>query len=198
MPPHPLVRRAKEFAALQKQRELGMLLRLLEKHELRTVVEIGTATGGSLYCWCRLAEPNALVVSIDLPGGRFGGGCTPERVEEMKLLFPREGQKLHLVRGDSHQRPTIDEVNELLGEREIDFLFIDGDHTYDGVKQDFETYSPRVKGGGLIVLHDILEHATVRSCRVSDFWNEIKHDYRHREITTEPLTWGGIGVLWQR
>jgi predicted O-methyltransferase YrrM len=36
----------------------------------------------------------------------------------------------------------------------IDFLFIDGDHTYDAVKRDFENYFPKVKHGGLIFFHD--------------------------------------------
>jgi predicted O-methyltransferase YrrM len=186
-----------EFAAFQKPVELSLLLRLLEKQELRTVLEIGTLAGGSLYCWCRLAEPNALIVSIDMEGGPFGGGCTPERMEEIRLLFPLENQDLHLVRGDSHDRSTLDEVTSLLGDREVDFLFIDGDHTYEGVKQDFETYSAFVKSGGMIVLHDILEHASVPDCRVSDLWNEIKDSYRHQEFTVEPHTWGGIGVLWK-
>lgn len=38
---------------------------------------------------------------------------------------------------------------------EIDFLFIDGDHSYTGVKQDFETWFPKLKKDGIIVFHDI-------------------------------------------
>lgn len=36
----------------------------------------------------------------------------------------------------------------------IDFIFIDGDHTYDAVKQDYDLYFSKVKQGGLIFLHD--------------------------------------------
>lgn len=39
---------------------------------------------------------------------------------------------------------------------EIDVLFIDGDHTYAGVKHDLETYGPLVKDGGKIVMHDVV------------------------------------------
>jgi hypothetical protein len=36
----------------------------------------------------------------------------------------------------------------------IDFLFIDGDHTYEGVKQDFELYSKILSDKGVIIIHD--------------------------------------------
>lgn len=36
----------------------------------------------------------------------------------------------------------------------IDVLFIDGDHTYEGVKDDWENFSPFVKKGGWVVFHD--------------------------------------------
>ena len=36
----------------------------------------------------------------------------------------------------------------------IDFLHIDGDHTYEGVKLDWELYSPKVRPGGYITVHD--------------------------------------------
>jgi hypothetical protein len=45
-------------------------------------------------------------------------------------------------------------VVSMFEDNEIDFLFIDGDHTYDAVSQDFELYFPKVKKGGLIFLHD--------------------------------------------
>jgi predicted O-methyltransferase YrrM len=40
--------------------------------------------------------------------------------------------------------------------KRLDFLFIDGDHTYEGVKQDFEMYTPLVRKGGLVAMHDIV------------------------------------------
>jgi predicted O-methyltransferase YrrM len=46
----------------------------------------------------------------------------------------------------------------VLNEQNLDFLFIDGDHTYKGVKEDFEMYSPLVRKGGVIAFHDITKH----------------------------------------
>jgi hypothetical protein len=200
---HPLGTRARELGAMQKPPELSMFLDFLEPHEFEAVVEIGTLSGGTLYCWCRLAEPDAVVFSIDLPGGPygvpdFGGGCSPERLEEMRQLFPRDQQTLHLLRKDSHDRSTFEEVEGLLGEKQVDLLFIDGDHTYEGVKKDFVMYSRLVKSGGLIAFHDIMQPDDTPDPGVAALWRELKDGYRHQEFTAEPLVWGGIGVLWQQ
>jgi predicted O-methyltransferase YrrM len=37
---------------------------------------------------------------------------------------------------------------------EIDLLFVDGDHSYDGCLQDIRVWLPRVKGGGMVAFHD--------------------------------------------
>jgi predicted O-methyltransferase YrrM len=194
---HPLGRRATEFGALQKPRELSELLWLVEEHRPKNVLEIGTCAGGTLYCLCRLAEPDGTIVSVDLPSGSFGGGYTEERADEIRMLFPREDQQLHLLREDSHSSATLAKVESILAGRQLDLLFIDGDHTYEGVKSDFEMYSPLAREGALIVFHDILEHPPKLGVEVDRYWNEIKAGYRHVEIVSPPRRWGGIGVLWK-
>lgn len=37
----------------------------------------------------------------------------------------------------------------------IDVLYIDGDHTYDGLMADFRCYMPCVKQGGIVLVHDV-------------------------------------------
>jgi predicted O-methyltransferase YrrM len=193
---HPLVRRAREFAVHQKPKELSELLWLVEDLRPASVLEIGTLYGGTLYCWCRLAAPDATLVSIDLPHGSYGGGYTEERAREMMSLFPRDGQQLHLLRADSHAPATLEQVKAILDGRQLDLVFIDGDLTYEGVRQDFETYSPLAGSGAVMVLHDILEHPPQSGCEVRRLWQEVKDGYRHAEFTSPPAGWGGIGVLW--
>jgi predicted O-methyltransferase YrrM len=195
---HPLTKRGSEFAALQKPQELSELLWLVEELAPRAVLEIGTYAGGTLYCLCRLARPDATIISIDLPSGRFGGGYTDERAEEMQMLFPSEQQTLKLIRDDSHLPVTLERVKEILDGRQLDLLHIDGDHTYEGVKSDFDIYSPIVREGGMIVFHDILEHGPDSGCEVATFWNEIRDDYEHVELAVVPYRWGGIGVVWKK
>ncbi len=47
---------------------------------------------------------------------------------------------------------AIDDVKKQIDK--IDFLFIDGDHNYEGVKKDWELYSPLLKSGSVIAFHD--------------------------------------------
>lgn len=193
-----IVERALEIGCFQKADELSGLVRLVGELEPRAVLEVGTCRGGTLFSWCALAHPEALVLSIDMPGGDFGGGSTDEQAEEMRKQFPRPGQAFALLRGDSHEEFTLSVVKDALGGRQLDFLFIDGDHTYEGVKLDFEMYGPLVRPGGMIAFHDVLAHPDVPECQVDQLWREIKDGYRHVEFVAEPDTWGGIGVLWQR
>jgi cephalosporin hydroxylase len=195
-----LARQALEVGADQKLGELSALVSLLKGRVLRTVVEIGTRKGGTFFAWCEIAEPDAVVASIDLPGGPFGGGYKEEKIARFRG-FARRGQRLHFLRQDSHDLATRRALIKILNGREIDFLMIDGDHTYEGVRQDLELYSPVVKNRGLIAFHDIVHHDHVPECQVDRFWSEVKDAYRHREFVSEGEdrgwgTWGGIGLLY--
>jgi predicted O-methyltransferase YrrM len=64
-------------------------------------------------------------------------------------------QTVHAVHGDSHEAEMLHRLCGALDHRPIDLLFIDGDHTYDGVRSDYSMYSPLVRRGGLIAFHDI-------------------------------------------
>jgi len=158
---------------MQSQFEIGELYQTVLRRRPKVAVEIGTCHGGTLYLWCQAAAPRATIISIDLPEGEFGGGYPACRAEFYQA-FANPGQEIHLVRADSHSPKTAAQVQQLLGGREIDFLFIDGDHTYAGVKQDFELYRPLVAKNGLIALHDIAPRADEPRIEVWKFWQELK------------------------
>ncbi|WP_019616970.1 class I SAM-dependent methyltransferase [Psychromonas ossibalaenae] len=61
-------------------------------------------------------------------------------------------RKIKMVRGLSYE--VVNKVRLLAGGN-IDLLFIDGDHTYDGVKADWDSYSPMLQKGSVVVFHDI-------------------------------------------
>jgi predicted O-methyltransferase YrrM len=176
----------------QVPEELVRLMEDVRELNPQTVLEIGTHRGGTLYLWARLARPDAILVSIDLPGGRFGGGYSPFRAPIYRR-FAQQRQKLRLVRADSHRASTLEKTKRLFSGRPVDLLFIDGDHRYEGVKKDWEMYSPLVRPGGLIVFHDVAEN--YGETRVKEFWDTIKFQYPHKEYTAHPERLYGIGVL---
>ena len=185
------------LGAMQKPSEITAFYELVAPMKLKTVVEIGTASGGVFWGLCQLAASDAKVVSIDLPGGPFGGGYTAE--EERKFhLFGKKGQQLFFLKMDSHRKETLSKLREIIGRAKIDLLVIDGDHTYDGVKADWEMYSPLVKGGGVVMFHDICHHPTIPECQVERFWKEIKQTGRKtvEYIDEADRNWGGIGVVF--
>lgn len=183
------------IAPMQVRAELQEFLEIVEAEKPKRVLEIGTARGGSLYLFCRVVDPTAKVVSLDLPGGSFGLGYATWRVP-LYNSFAASKQNLNLIRGDSHQEKMKDEVKQIFGDEKIDLLFIDGDHRYEGVKQDFEMYGSLVKKGGLIGFHDIVPGPEELSGGVPKFWNELKKKHSCEEIVSDWNQGGyGIGLL---
>ena len=180
----------------QVRSEIIQLTDLVGKRRPKSVVEIGTAQGGTLILWCRQADPTATIVSLDLPGGIHGGGY-PYWKSWIYQRFPFGTQKLHLLRGDSHKPEMLARLKSVLpGDGKVDFLFIDGDHTYDGVKADFEMYSGLVRPGGLIAFHDICKHPEALNCHVDRFWQEVKRGLQNREfIERISQDTCGIGII---
>jgi predicted O-methyltransferase YrrM len=210
-----LVAKAQDiFPAVQNPVELRTFLEVVQERRPTTIVEIGTAAGGTFYCLSQLADPSAMLVSIDFPGGLYGGGQTNL---ECKLFatFGPPGQKFEFIRDRSFHLTTLKNLRKTLGGREIDLLFIDGDHSYAGVKADYEMYHPLVAQDGMIAFHDILEIPSQaedwqQGNDVAVFWKELAKNVRSREIIDRgfpPREWGsgetrsriwpplGIGVV---
>jgi predicted O-methyltransferase YrrM len=146
--------RAGGIEAWQVREEFTSLARLVEGLRPRTVLEIGTADGGTLFAHARLAHDEGLIVSIDLPHGPFGGGYPPWRMP-LYESFAGPAQRLELLRVDSHAPTTAELLENVLAGRRIDYAFIDGDHTYDGVRQDFELCLRFAAPDAVIAFHDI-------------------------------------------
>jgi predicted O-methyltransferase YrrM len=179
----------------QKKEELIEFFNLIKKEKPKTILEIGTSEGGTLFFFSKFATPDAKIITIDLPIIRNYASYSPAKIPFFKLYKSRK-QKIHFIRKDSHQLSTVRKVKKILKKNKVDVLFIDGDHTYKGVKEDFENFSPFVKKHGLIAFHDIVEHPPESNCKVSEFWNEIKEKYEYKElIASKNEQWAGIGLI---
>jgi predicted O-methyltransferase YrrM len=170
-----------EHDALQKHEELASFLAIVADLEpLKIIVEVGAYAGGTLWAWQQLGEVR--VIGVDLPPpGRPAGPTVND--EGMTVIL-----------GDSHDPATLQQLLDVLDGEPIDMLLIDGDHTYEGVKADFEMYGPLVRDGGIIGLHDICHHPQFPFVEVDRFWLTLHGD--KEEIILPPRTWGGIGVIY--
>ncbi|MBI3881371.1 MAG: class I SAM-dependent methyltransferase [Verrucomicrobia bacterium] len=177
----------------QNMTELLGLVNLLRKQKLQRVCEIGTFKGGTLFIWCQLAAPDAQIISLDLPGPYN------EKHREFFDSFRQPGQRLDQLLGSSHEADVRERFKQTLGNAELDFLFIDGDHSYDGVRKDYEFYSRFVRRGGVIGFHDIVRRDEQPWLEVHKFWAELKTKHRHEEFieTTSDRRKIGIGVLFK-
>jgi GT2 family glycosyltransferase len=191
-----------DWPCAQKIPELMQLQRLLQGRKIEKVVEVGVYRGGSAMFWAKVvAQNNGILYAVDQ---RFDWGA----FTEYNFYYPRQVYNqtafepyVKEIEGDSHDPELIQRVHNTAGK--VDVLFIDGDHTYEGVKQDYEVYRYLVKPGGLIVFHDIVDSEYHRSLGVyvNQLWEEIKHGYVYHEFIDPgeypgcPGPSMGIGVL---
>jgi len=179
------------FFIQQSQYEVYNLLQVLVQQRPKILLEIGSANGGTLFLFCHIASEDATLISLDM-----------DNVLWKKLLFKYFSlgkQKIIVIKGDSHDPKIFNTIKKIWGNYKIDFLFHDADHSYEGVKKDFEMYSPLVRKGGIIAFHDIVTNSVIcpHGWDVSKFWNEIKNMYNYMEIIeNKNQIAGGIGILF--
>lgn len=179
---------ARSVENLQVLEEVSEMLSLIEGKKL--ILEIGTSMGGTLCHMMKVASDDAEFVSVDLPGGLFGGEFGQPNIEVMKSWL-KGNQKLHTIRADSKSFLTVEQVRKILNGRKFDFILIDGDHTYEGVKGDYEIY--KQFAGDIIAFHDIVEHQQ-KDVGVKKLWEEIQGN-KIEIIKDVKQGWGGIGIL---
>lgn len=180
--------------ANQHPAEIGGLCELARPIRPKVIVEIGTSQGGTLYLFSRLVEPGGTVISIDKPGEP--GSVRPVMRAVYRTFGKKNGAQIITLDRDSHATSTHEEIRQLLAGRPIDLLFIDGDHSYEGVKADFHTYRQWVAPTGLVGLHDIAHSDNHRTIKVPRFWRELtSQSVNVQSIVAAPGRSPGIGIV---
>ena len=181
--------------AMQRPRELLAFVARVRALAPRAVLEIGTASGGTLLLLARAAAADATLVRVDLPGGAFGGGYAAWR-RGLYRAFAGPRQTIALLRGNSHDAAIRGRVVELFRDRPVDLLLVDGDHTYLGARRDFLDYAPLVRPGGLVAFHDICADPAQPTLEVPRLWHELRDSYPAEELIEDRQQAGyGLGLL---
>lgn len=152
----------------------------------KSVLEIGARFGESTKQLAAVLDSPGKVVAIDLGVDPYSPGVDiltrlKRSIADVKLMQ----HEAHLLLGNSRD-PTMVGRAGMLGP--YDFCFLDGEHTYDGVKHDWLSYGPMSE---IVAFHDINND----EWGVKKLWRELKPRY----VTAEYIRgdWG-IGVIFRK
>lgn len=173
---------------LQTREEARQVYNRILKLKPKLLMEIGTGEGGSHRIWMDAAPSDAEIIFIDLPVQ------VPESKFQSWKKWYKQGQRSVLFY-DSQNPETLKNIKEYLVGRELDFLFIDGDHHHEAVKRDFEWYGSLMRKGGLIVVHDI-RFKTWESFgkSVAEWWGEFASTHKVKEYVYPDPRIVGTGI----
>lgn len=182
------------LAPTQIRSEIHALLDELGREPPRTVLEIGTFGGGTTFLLARVATPDALIVTVDFDGGPGGGLGRLAPLGLICRACAGRGQRVvPLLRSDSHRAETVSAVRRILAGRPLDFLFVDGDHSADGVRADVALYLPLLRPGGIAAFHDIVDGPPEAVGGVPEVWRELRTLHPSHELV-ESWEQGGLGI----
>ena len=182
----------------QQKDEVREVFKKVEALRPEVFVEIGSEAGASLYTYAGACQKTAKVIALDI-----GNRPAKKHLKRTMTELGKELYQAHWLRADSHSKATQAELKKLLGGKKIDFLHIDGDHSYHGVRKDWLMYSKFVRPGGLIAIHDVARKDLVT--KVYQFWPVIKEKFKTEEVVIGDIPYNksktkrapvGIGLVW--
>jgi archaellum component FlaC len=158
------------------------------------IVELGVHYGDSYFGFCQAVEENQLTCTCyGVDRWRVSGKSKPGRPAFAKAIYDAVNRH-----NDRHYRSfsyllrsSFDDATEQFSEQSIALLHLNGACSYEAAANDFQRWLPKVRPGGVILLHNI----AVRSgdCGVWRLWEELQNSFPNFSFRHG----GGLGVLWK-
>jgi hypothetical protein len=160
---------------------------LIEAHRPRTLVELGTYSGISYFCFCQAVDQLQLetkAFAVDTWAGDEHGGFYGEDIFRQLAVYNQRFSSF-----SSLVRSSFDEALRHFEDGSIDLLHIDGRHFYDDVKHDFTSWIGKLSDRAIVLFHDT--NVRERDFGVFQFWREVSSRYPSFEF----FHGHGLGVL---
>jgi len=161
---------------------------LVEQLRPQSIVELGTHRGASFLAFCQAVEEQKFtsrVFAVDSwEGDEHAGFYGDDIYNEL-----RDYQQRNYAGISEMLRMRFSEALEYFADGSVDLLHIDGLHTYEAVREDFETWLPKLSSRGVVLFHDTCVRE--RGFGVWQYWAEISQQYPAFEFTHTH----GLGVL---
>jgi hypothetical protein len=155
----------------------------------RIIVELGAHSGNSYFSICqavRQYETGSTCYAVDTWQGDAHALSYGEEIYEMVRRHNEE----NYASFSKLLRMTFDEALSKFENGSVDLLHIDGLHTYEAVRHDFETWLPKLAPGAIVLFHDT--NVQKDDFGVWKYWGELKDRYAH---SIEFMHSNGLGVL---
>jgi len=166
----------------------GYAYELIRQHRPKVIVELGVHYGDSYFTFCQACDELDLETRLfgidhwkgDEQAGHYGETVFDEVNEYNEEFYSNSSTLLRI---------SFDEALKEFEDGSIDSLHIDGSHDYESVKNDFYNWLPKIRKGGMILLHDI--NVGREDFGVKKFWKEIKKSFD----TKQDHHGHGLGVI---
>jgi len=155
----------------------------------KTVVELGTHRGTSFFAFCQAVKDLNLECALFAIDSWKGDPHASFYGEEVYELVKDTTNKFYSCLQPHLLRMNFDEAIGRFEDNSIDLLHIDGYHTYEAVKHDFETWISKTSENGFILFHDTYERKD--DFGVFRFWDELKKKFKTIEFHHSH----GLGIL---